>query len=181
MEVAPSVQDEFGFAEMQVVSPADLYAGKIVAALDRQHPRDLFDVRDMLANDEISEQLRIAFLIYLISHDRPIAELLAPTRKALEHEYDRGFVGMPREAVALEELLEARETIIAKMVGDMPESHRRFLAGFKRGDPDWSIVGIAGQDLPAVRWKQQNLDKLAPARRAKLSDALEAVLFGKKK
>ena len=32
---------EFGFAEMQVVSFADLYAGKIVAALDRQHPRDL--------------------------------------------------------------------------------------------------------------------------------------------
>jgi predicted nucleotidyltransferase component of viral defense system len=179
MEVAPSVQDEFGFAEIQVVSLADLYAGKIIAALDRQTPRDLFDIRDLLANEGISEQLRIAFLIYLISHDRPIAELLAPTRKALEQEYERGFVGMPREAVTLDELREAREAIIAQIVGDMPESHRRFLAGFKRGEPEWSIVGISGQDLPAVRWKQQNLDKLSVEKRAALVTALENVLFPK--
>lgn len=36
--VTPAVEDAFGFAEIQVVSFADLYAGKIVAALDRQHP-----------------------------------------------------------------------------------------------------------------------------------------------
>ena len=42
--VCRAVEDQFGFAEMRVVSFADLYAGKIVAALDRQHPRDLFDV-----------------------------------------------------------------------------------------------------------------------------------------
>ena len=39
--VAPRVEDLFGYAEIPVVSFADLYAGKIVAALDRQHPRDL--------------------------------------------------------------------------------------------------------------------------------------------
>ncbi|MEI9850775.1 MAG: nucleotidyl transferase AbiEii/AbiGii toxin family protein [Sphingomonas sp.] len=33
MGVVPAVEDAFGFAEMQVVSFADLYAGKIVAAL----------------------------------------------------------------------------------------------------------------------------------------------------
>jgi predicted nucleotidyltransferase component of viral defense system len=49
--VRPGVEDAFGFAEIQVVSFADLYAGKIMAALDRQHPRDLFDVRDLLANE----------------------------------------------------------------------------------------------------------------------------------
>ena len=32
--VVPTVEDTFGFAEIQVVSFADLYAGKIVAALD---------------------------------------------------------------------------------------------------------------------------------------------------
>ncbi len=46
--VSARVEDEFGFAEIQVVSFPDLYAGKLVAALDRQHPRDLFDVRDLL-------------------------------------------------------------------------------------------------------------------------------------
>src|SRR5262245_4447259 len=59
--VSRAVEAAFGFAEMQVVSFADLYAGKIVAALDRQHPRDLFDVKHLLANEGIDEALRAAF------------------------------------------------------------------------------------------------------------------------
>ena len=97
--MVPTVEDEFGFAEMQVVSFADLYAGKIVAALDRQHPRDLFDVSDLLAHEGISDELRRAFLVYLISHNRPMAEVLAPTRKPLAEEFARGFVGMTQEPV----------------------------------------------------------------------------------
>ncbi len=65
--VSPKVEDQFGFAEARIVSFADLYAGKLVAALDRQHPRDLFDVRDLLANEGIGDDLRRAFLVYLIS------------------------------------------------------------------------------------------------------------------
>jgi len=99
--VSPSVEDEFGFAEMRIVSFPDLYAGKIVAALDRQHPRDLFDVRDLLANEGIDDALRRAFLIYLISHDRPMAEVLAVRRKDIAVEFDRGFVGMTRQPVEL--------------------------------------------------------------------------------
>jgi predicted nucleotidyltransferase component of viral defense system len=121
--VVPTVEDEFGFAEMQVVSFADLYAGKIVAALDRQHPRDLFDVRDLLAHEGISDELRRAFLVYIISHNRPMAEVLAPTRKPLAEEFARGFAGMTQEPVALTELEAARETIIAAMVADMPDAH----------------------------------------------------------
>ena len=41
LTVSRSVEETFGFAEVRVVSFADLYGGKIVAALDRQHPRDL--------------------------------------------------------------------------------------------------------------------------------------------
>ena len=78
--VSARVEDRFGFAEIQVVSFPDLYAGKIVAALDRQHPRDLFDVRDLLANEGINAELRKAFIVYLLSHNRPIAEVLAPMR-----------------------------------------------------------------------------------------------------
>ena len=44
--VSAAVEAMFGFAETHVVSFADLYAGKIVAALDLQHPRDLFDVQN---------------------------------------------------------------------------------------------------------------------------------------
>ncbi len=178
MSVMPTVEDEFGFAEMQVVSFADLYAGKIVAALDRQHPRDLFDVRDLLAHEGITNELRRAFLVYLISHNRPMAEVLAPTRKPLADEFARGFLGMTREPVALADLEAARDEIIAAMVTDMPEAHRDFLIGFKRRMPDWELLGIAdARRLPAILWKQRNLDRLTVDRRRELADALERVLF----
>jgi hypothetical protein len=76
--VSPRVEEEFGFAEIQVASFADLYGGKIVAALDRQHPRDLFGVRDLLANEGIGDETRRAFIVYLVSTNRPFAEILAP-------------------------------------------------------------------------------------------------------
>ena len=178
MGVVPAVEDAFGFAEMQVVSFADLYAGKIVAALDRQHPRDLFDVRDLLANEGIGDELRRAFLVYIISHNRPMAEVLAPTLKPLNEEFERGFVGMTQDAVTLADLEAARTAIIAAMVADMPEGHRRFLVGFKRGEPDWELLGIPeARHLPAVLWKQRNLDRLPADKRRELADALERVLF----
>jgi predicted nucleotidyltransferase component of viral defense system len=55
--IVGSAEAEFGFAEVPVVSFADLYAGKIVAALDRQHPRDLFDVKLLLAKEGIDDEL----------------------------------------------------------------------------------------------------------------------------
>lgn len=176
--VSPRVEDAFGFAEIQVTSFADLYAGKIVAALDRQHPRDLFDVRDLLAHEGIDETLRTAFLVYTLSHPRPIAELLAPTRRVLDAEYVRGFEGMTEEAVPLDTLIKAREAIIGAMVADMPEAHRAFLLRFKQGSPDWTPLGIAeAADLPAVRWKLHNLAQLPIEKRAALAARLERVLF----
>lgn len=176
--VTPAVEDAFGFAEIQVASFADLYAGKIVAALDRQHPRDLFDVRELLANEGVTDALRRAFLVYLASHNRPMAEILAPARKPLHDEFARGFAGMTQEPVKLAELEAARDAIITAMVADMPDGHRRFLIDFKRGEPDWDLLGIAEvQNLPAVLWKQRNLDSLSAGRRRELAEALEKVLF----
>ena len=122
--VSPSVEETFGYAQMQVVSFADLYAGKIVAALDRQHPRDLFDVRDLLANEGITDDLRKAFIVYLISHDRPISEIIVPRRKDIAQEFTHGFEGMTAEAVALKDLLEAREALISAIAGDMTDAHK---------------------------------------------------------
>jgi predicted nucleotidyltransferase component of viral defense system len=175
--VSPAVERDFGFAEIQVVSFADLYGGKIVAALDRQHPRDLFDVRDLMANEGIDDTLRRAFIVYLLSHDRPMSEVIAPTRKDLGREFARAFQGMTKDPISLEELMAAREALIADIVGNMPQEHRRFLLSFKRGEPDWDLIGLPNAaDLPAVRWRQQNLDKLSPERRRSLLSRLAGVL-----
>lgn len=80
--VSNAVEEQFGFAAIQVVSFPDLFAGKLVAALDRQHPRDLFDVHDLLSNEGIDDGLRAAFVVYLVSHHRPIERLLAPAPAA---------------------------------------------------------------------------------------------------
>ncbi|MEO9338869.1 nucleotidyl transferase AbiEii/AbiGii toxin family protein [Mesorhizobium sp. SB112] len=175
--VSPGVEDAFGFAEIQVVSFPDLYAGKIMAALDRQHPRDLFDVRDLLATEGISDDLRRAFIVYLISHDRPISEVLVPRRKDISQEFAQGFDGMTAEPVELDELLAAREALIAAIAGGMPDEHKAFLLGFKRGAPDWGLLGVEGAaDLPAVKWKQINLDRLSETARARLVGQLQTVL-----
>lgn len=175
--ITQQLEDSTGFAEMLVVSHADLYAGKIVAALDRQHPRDLFDVRELLANEGIDDALRKAFIIYLVSHDRTMAEVLDPTRKEISEEFARGFSGMTETPITVDELVEAREALIADIVGRMPLDHRRFLLSFKRGQPDWSLLGLSDvEDLPAVRWKLLNLAKLDEDKRGVLLERLSEVL-----
>ena len=175
--VSKNVEQEFGFAEIRVVSFPDLYAGKIVAALDRQHPRDLFDIRDLLASEGIDDALRRAFIVYLLSHDRPMSEVLAPTRKDIAEEFLRGFEGMTAAPVSHDELVGARETLIGDIVGKMPDAHRHFLVSFERGVPDWGLLGVPGApDLPAVKWRQQNLDKLSAAKRDALVARLKEML-----
>ena len=175
--VSPRVEDQFGFAEMPVLNFADLYAGKIMAALDRQHPRDLFDVRDLLANEGIDDMLRKAFVVYLLSHNRPMAEVLAPQRRDISVEYRRGFEGMVERPVSLDQLLKVREDLIAEIVGKMPEQHKQFLVSVKKGEPDWSLLDLPdAKDLPAVRWKLENLAKLSVEKRSKLLGNLNAAL-----
>lgn len=175
--ISPSVEETFGFAEIQVLSFADLYAGKIVAALDRQHPRDLFDVRDLLANEGLNEELRSAFIVYLISHNRPMSELLAPRLKDITEEYKHGFEGMTETDVSVGQLIEARDTLIDSMVDKMPDEHRQFLISFERGTPEWGFLGLSNiNNLPAVKWRQQNLDKLNENKRADLIRRLEETL-----
>lgn len=177
MSVSREVEEQLGFAEIQVVSLADLYAGKIVAALDRQHPRDLFDVRDLLANEGITDELRKAFIVYLLSHNRPMAEVLEPTRLDIASEFERGFEGMTVNPVTLNDLLQAREDLIETIVGQMPEQDRRFLISIKSGQPDWELLGLPGvEDLPAVRWRLENLAKLDKTKRAALVMRLTEVL-----
>lgn len=175
--VSPAVESAFGFAEMNVVSFPDLYAGKIVAALDRQHPRDLFDIRDLLANEGIDDDLRRAFIVYLLSHGRPMSEVLAPTRKPIKEEFLRGFEGMTEKPVSLDELLATREKLIEIIVGVMPKDHRSFLMSFESGAPDWKLLGVPeAATLPAVKWRQQNLDTLAKPKRDALIKQLAKVL-----
>ncbi|BFU92354.1 MAG: hypothetical protein NTAFB01_35410 [Nitrospira sp.] len=179
LELMPRAQAEFGYAEMQVLSFEDLYAGKFCAALDRQHPRDLFDVRLLLSNEGISKRLKDAFLVYLLSHNRSMAELLSPTRKDIRAIYESEFAGMTIDPIALESLEAAREELITTIRQMLTEEDRRFLLAVKRGDADWNTFAIPeARHLPAVRWKLHNLSLMEKAKRQKAIRSLERVLYG---
>lgn len=175
--VTEAVEEAFGFAETSVVSFEDLFAGKLVAALDRQHPRDLFDVQGLLAHEGLSDDLREAFIVYLLSHNRPMGEVLSGRVKDLANEYSNGFEGMTEETVAIDELVKTQHEMIESLIGAMPDRHREFLIGFERGEPDWSLLKIGHlAELPAIRWRQRNLGKLKPDQRTALVELLRTSL-----
>lgn len=176
-EVSPAVEEQFGYVEMQLLSIPDLYAGKICAALDRQHPRDLFDVKLLFENEGLTEDLVRTFLVYLISHNRTMAELLQPTRKDIAGIYEGEFVRMSQIEVSLDELLAVRERLIADLNKALTEDQRKFLLSFKARRPDWNLLGIEGVDkLPAVRWKMYNLERMPRERYRQAYEKLERVL-----
>ena len=178
-EVSEKVEEQFGYVEMQMLSIPDLYAGKLCAALDRQHPRDLFDVKFLLENEGLTDDLRKTFLVYLISHNRTIGELLRPTRKDLRATYESEFVRMAQVDVPLEELEAVRERLISGLNDSLIDNERRFLLSFKSLKPDWPLLGLPNVELlPAVRWKMLNLSKMDKLRHAQALRNLEDILYG---
>lgn len=176
--VSSRVEAEYGFVEANLVSFADLYAGKIVAALDRQHPRDLFDIRELFAQEGIDDALREAFVIYLLSHNRPITEVLAPNYKDIRQVFEREFSGMTEETVTIHSLLDTREQLVDIMATNMPKPHRELLLSFEQGEPDWSLITVKGvEDLPAVKWRMLNNQSLTPTKRQQLVQSLREVLI----
>lgn len=155
--------------ELPLVSLEDLYGGKLVAALDRQHPRDLFDVMELFNHEGITPQIRRSFVVYLASHNRPIHEVLSPNLRDISAEYEGTFKGMTTDPVELKALLSARERMVSELQAGLDTGEREFLLSLARNEPKWDLLGIAHlEQLPGVRWKLENLGRLAKANPKKL-------------
>lgn len=177
MEVCESVEEEFGYVETPVVALADLYAGKICAALDRQHPRDLFDVKALLENEGLTDEIRKAFIVYLSSHNRPMAELLRPQYKDISAIYAGEFENMTQTVVPLDELVAVRERLVGLIHVGLTDDEREFLISFKNRKPNWDLLGLDGiSQLPAIKWKQINLAKMPDVRHKQALGQLESIL-----
>ncbi len=158
----------------RISSIPDLYGGKICAALDRQHPRDFFDVKLLLENEGLTEEIRKIFVVYLISHSRPIAELLEPVSKDIHPVFENEFQGMTRDEVTLEQLIDARDTLIKRIHSDLTSNERRFILSVKERKPDWELLGLDGIDrLPAVQWKLKNLERMERKKHAEAVERLK--------
>lgn len=180
MPVVEGVEDEFGYAEIAVVSLPDLYGGKLCAAMDRQHPRDLFDVRMLLAEEGITREIFVGFLAYTLSHPRPIHEVMNPHWKDIEPAFQQEFDGMTNTPVTLTDLLAVPEAMVAALKAQLTERDKDFLMSFKQGTPDWTLFDApAAEQLPAIRWKLQNLQQLSqknPEKHQESLSKLEQVL-----
>ena len=178
--VSEEVADAFGYAEMQVVSFEDLFGGKLHAAVDRQHPRDHYDVKLLYENEGLTDELFRTFLIYVACSARPAHELLNPSPIDLNQPYSREFEGMTKTSVSLDELLATRKKLIADIQSRLDRSAGRFLLSLHDGTPDFGAIDrTRAADLPAVRWKLLNLKRLIrdnPEKHAEQKGQLERLL-----
>lgn len=166
-DLTPKAEKLFELSvSVTALSLADLFGGKLCAALDRQHPRDLFDVKLLLENEGITDGIRKAFVVYLASHDRPIHELIDPNRKDIRSVYENEFSGMAAVPARYEDLIEAREVLISTLKSNLSLAERQFLLSLKKGEPRWELLGIEGvENLPAIQWKLVNVRKMEKKKR----------------
>ena len=162
MPLSQAVQDDFGhFFEMTVVSHEELFGGKICAALDRQHPRDLFDVRLLLSEEGLSRRVMLGFITSLCSHNRPLHELLNPNFSALQETFFTQFTGMTKQTFTYEDFQKTWQQLIQVIKKELLPRDKEFLISFKRAKPDWNLIDVPClQNMPAVSWKLENLQTL---------------------
>ena len=167
-------QNEFdAFAAIQVVPFGQLFGGKICAALDRQHPRDLFDVRYLLANEGFTREVKQGFLLCLIGSERPMHELVTPNLQDQRSALTNQFEGMSGERFSYADYEDTREKLIETIPTILTEEDRKFLLGIKNVTPDWSIYDF--ERFPTIQWKLQNLRKLKETNPAKHREHYEAL------
>jgi predicted nucleotidyltransferase component of viral defense system len=170
--LAPSAQDLFTTSVMlPVLATEELYGSKLVAAMDRQHPRDIFDVMHMLQRFGWMSDVVDCFVAYLAGHNRPVHEVLFGPTKPLEPAFTNEFVGMTRDEVALETLTETQNRLRHELPRQLAARHREFLLSLVRGAPAWEVMPFNQlQALPAIRWRLQNLDTLRKRNAARFGE-----------
>lgn len=152
-------QEQFdAFCTINVVSLGQLYGGKICAALDRQHPRDLFDVKCLLENEGFTEEIKIGFLFALLSSKRPIQEVLFPHFIDQSQTFVNQFEGMTSEKFTYEDFENTRIKILEIIHNSLSKKDKDFIISFENVKPDWTIYDF--EKYPAIQWKFQNLKKL---------------------
>ena len=164
------------FCAMPVVAMSQLYGGKLCAALDRQHPRDLFDVKLLLDNEGFTDEIKRGLIYGLVSSTRPVHEMLDPHRLDQRSAFDNQFLGMSDIPFSYDDYELTRDTLIRTIRGRLTDEDKAFLLRFNRLEPDWSIYDF--QHFPSVKWKLLNIDKFRDKRHEEWQgqiDKLEAV------
>lgn len=159
-----------------VLAPAELYGSKLVAAMDRQHPRDIFDVRGLYDTTGLTTDVIECFVCYLAGHNRPVHEVLFSNDIDLAPAFENEFVGMTQEPISLAELQKVRTKLKKQLPAKLTGKHRQFLISLVSGEPEWQLMKCAHlEKLPAIRWKMQNLARLKKSNPVKFAQQAETL------
>ena len=179
MQLCLKAQEEFdAYVEIKVLNYGLLFGGKICAALDRQHPRDLFDVLYLMNNGGLTDEVKTGFLFYLVGHSRPIHEILAPRMQDQSRTMETQFSGMSAERFTYDDYERTRQTLVQVIHQRLTEIDKIFLMGILKLQPDWTIYDF--KDYPGIKWKLLNLEKLKsgnPVKYQSMIDQLQLLLY----
>lgn len=149
-------QESFdAFCEMNVVEFGQLFGGKICAALDRQHPRDLFDVKYFLEEIEFTKNLKEGILLALLSSRRPFPELLQPNWIDQRQTLIKQFAGMTNEPFDYQMMQETRRKLLEALLKSFTKEDKEFILSIHRLQPNWDYFNLS--EFPSIIWKVQNL------------------------
>lgn len=169
LALSDKVQEDFDmFCEMTVVSIGQLYGGKICAALDRQHPRDFFDVKQLFTGVGIDRSIKEGFLLNLISTVRPAYELLNPNLLDQRSTLENQFARMSFEAFSYADFEKTREELINQVNALLTYSDKEFLLSGYSLSPKWELYDFS--KYPSVMWKIHNLTQLKDTNHRKFKD-----------
>lgn len=153
---------------------SEIYAGKICAALDRQHPRDLFDIKILLENEGITKEIKDVFLFYLISSSRPFHEILSPNKQQIKKLFEDKFLGMNFEKISLEDLDTAYKKLVSNLRKVIERKDIDFLKSILELKPLWSLSTVKNiAEFPSIKWRLFNIEKMDSFKREKEIIALE--------
>jgi hypothetical protein len=162
--------------QIPVLAPSELYGSKLVAAMDRQHPRDFFDVLKMYESHGLTQEILDCFVAYLAGHNRPVHEVLFSNAQPMEATFKNEFVGMTSDPIHLDDLLQTQKRLMAELPQALTPNHKNFLLSLLETKPDWSLLPFKHlQELPAIQWKLQNLSHLKSKNPAKFRLQREAL------
>ncbi len=165
-------QEQFNlFCEIQTVPFSQLWGGKIIAALDRQHPRDMFDIKHLFKTSRYTEEVHKGFLFSLISSNRPIHEIIFPSKIDQKATLENHFIGMTDEYFPYSEFEEVREQLINLVREHLTVDDKSFLLSFAKAEPQWDKFDYSR--YPSIKWKLMNLRNLKKNHPEKFSQQID--------
>jgi predicted nucleotidyltransferase component of viral defense system len=178
--LCPKAQNAFSKnVSVRCLAYKELYAGKLHALVDRQHPRDIFDMIQFNKKGHSIKSIMDIFIAYVLQGNRPFSELLDPNSIDIKGLYQHSFAGMTEGEIEFKELLKYRERVFNEIKSNLTHNHRKIILSFMEKKPDFDPLPFKNlSSLPAIKWKLENIHNMSEKKRILELSKLEKIFRG---